>query len=96
MTRIRILIVDDEPQLLRALRINLQARQYDVVTAADGTSALRAAADRHLDVVVAGRPPGAAAARVGPTYVKRATTCASTWASCGVNWRPARRARGTC
>ncbi|WP_432825718.1 response regulator [Dactylosporangium sp. CA-092794] len=52
MTRTRILIVDDEPQLLRALRINLQARQYDVVTAGDGTSALRAAADQHPDVVV--------------------------------------------
>ncbi|GAA2372945.1 response regulator [Dactylosporangium salmoneum] len=52
MTRTRILIVDDEPQLLRALRINLQARQYDVVTAGDGTTALRAAADQHPDVVV--------------------------------------------
>ncbi|WP_432974984.1 response regulator [Dactylosporangium sp. CA-233914] len=52
MNRTRILIVDDEPQLLRALRINLQARQYDVVTAGDGTSALRAAADQHPDVVV--------------------------------------------
>ena len=37
----RILVVDDEPQILRALRINLHARQYDVVTAADGTAALR-------------------------------------------------------
>jgi two-component system KDP operon response regulator KdpE len=40
----RILIVDDEPQILRALRINLQARQYDVHTAINGTEALHAAA----------------------------------------------------
>ncbi|MEU7875940.1 response regulator [Dactylosporangium sp. NPDC049140] len=52
MTRTRVLIVDDEPQMLRALRINLQARQYEVVTAGDGTSALRAAAEEHPDVVV--------------------------------------------
>jgi two-component system KDP operon response regulator KdpE len=51
VNRTRVLIVDDEPQLLRALRINLQAREYDVVTAGDGTTALRAAADQHPDVV---------------------------------------------
>ena len=39
---IRILIVDDEPQILRALRINLQAGQYEVHTAADGAEALAA------------------------------------------------------
>jgi two-component system, OmpR family, KDP operon response regulator KdpE len=48
----RVLIVDDEPQILRALRINLTARQYDVVTAADGTQALRAAAEDKPDLVV--------------------------------------------
>ena len=47
-----VLIVDDDIQLLRALRINLTARGYDVLTAADGTTALRAAADRRPDVVV--------------------------------------------
>ncbi|GAA3290765.1 response regulator [Dactylosporangium vinaceum] len=52
MSRTRVLIVDDEPQLLRALRINLQAREYDVVTAGDGTTALKAAAEVHPDVVV--------------------------------------------
>jgi two-component system KDP operon response regulator KdpE len=40
----RILIVDDDRQLLRALRINLTARHYDVATAADGATALAAAA----------------------------------------------------
>ena len=39
----RVLVVDDEPQLLRALRINLSARRYEVVVAADGAAALEAA-----------------------------------------------------
>jgi two-component system KDP operon response regulator KdpE len=48
----RVLIVDDEPQILRALRINLTARQYDVIVAADGTEALRSAAGDHPDLIV--------------------------------------------
>ena len=48
----RILIVDDEPQILRALRINLTARQYDVVTATDGSHALRAASQDRPDIIV--------------------------------------------
>jgi len=48
----RVLIVDDEPQILRALRINLTARQYDVLVAADGTEALRIAATDHPDLIV--------------------------------------------
>jgi two-component system KDP operon response regulator KdpE len=49
---IRILVVDDEPQLLRAMRINLSARHYEVVVAADGASALEAAARHVPDLVV--------------------------------------------
>jgi len=48
----RVLVVDDEPTLLRALSINLRAHGWDVVTAQDGRSALRAAADERPDVVV--------------------------------------------
>lgn len=48
----RILVVDDEPQLLRTLRINLRARGYDVDIAADGGQALRAAATQPPDLVV--------------------------------------------
>ena len=48
----RVLLVDDEPQLLRALRINLAARHFDVVTAEDGTGALEAAATHPPDLVV--------------------------------------------
>jgi two-component system KDP operon response regulator KdpE len=47
-----ILIVDDEPQILRALRINLTARQYHVHTASNGAAALRATAEDHPDLVI--------------------------------------------
>ena len=52
MTKTRVLVVDDEPQLLRALRINLSVRGYEVCTAATGTEALHAAADAKPDVVI--------------------------------------------
>ena len=52
MTPHRVLVVDDDPQILRALRINLTAHGYQVLLAPDGGSALRAAADGHPDVVV--------------------------------------------
>ncbi|MBT2234838.1 response regulator [Nonomuraea sp. NEAU-A123] len=48
----RILVVDDEPQILRALRINLAARHYEVDIAADGAAALRAAVDSAPDLVI--------------------------------------------
>ncbi|SNS64809.1 two-component system, OmpR family, KDP operon response regulator KdpE [Asanoa hainanensis] len=48
----RILVVDDEPQILRAMRINLRARGYDVDVAADGGTALKSAAARPPDLVV--------------------------------------------
>ena len=48
----RVLVVDDDPQLLRALRINLTARRYEVATAADGTTALTAAARTPPDLVI--------------------------------------------
>ena len=46
-----VLVVDDEPALARALAINLRAHGWEVVTAADGRSALDAAATEHPDVV---------------------------------------------
>jgi two-component system, OmpR family, KDP operon response regulator KdpE len=48
----RVLVVDDEPQILRALGINLRARGYDVDLAPDGERALDVAARNHPDVVV--------------------------------------------
>jgi len=49
---VKILIADDDPQILRALRITLAARGYEVVTASDGREALRLAADAHPDIIV--------------------------------------------
>jgi two-component system, OmpR family, KDP operon response regulator KdpE len=48
----RILVVDDETGLTRALAINLRAHGYDVDAAADGATALTAAAARPPDLVV--------------------------------------------
>ncbi|GAA1261824.1 response regulator [Sphaerisporangium rubeum] len=48
----KILVVDDEPRLLRELRVNLVARRYDVEVTRDGGTALRQAAAWHPDVVV--------------------------------------------
>lgn len=48
----RVLVVDDEPQIARALRLNLRARQYDVAVAVDGSEALRQATDWRPDVIV--------------------------------------------
>ncbi|GAA4927385.1 response regulator [Nonomuraea thailandensis] len=47
-----MLVVDDEPQILRALRVNLAARQYEVAVAPDGGTALRQAAEWHPDLVI--------------------------------------------
>jgi two-component system KDP operon response regulator KdpE len=48
----RVLIVEDEPQLRRALGINLRARRYEVETVGDGAGALRAAATSPPDLVI--------------------------------------------
>lgn len=48
----RILLADDDPQILRALRITLGARGYEVTIASDGRQALDAAAKVHPDLVV--------------------------------------------
>ncbi|MHA7279276.1 response regulator [Arthrobacter sp. MDT2-2] len=48
----RVLVVDDEPQLLRALEINLRAHGYQCVTAVDGETALAAASEHHPDIIV--------------------------------------------
>jgi len=48
----RILVVDDEPQLLRSLRTTLAAHGYDVQTATTGEEALDLLAARLPDLVV--------------------------------------------
>ena len=48
----RVLVVDDEPQIVRALQINLRARKYEVFTAANGTEALAQAATHKPDLII--------------------------------------------
>jgi two-component system KDP operon response regulator KdpE len=48
----RVLVVDDEPQIVRALSINLRARRYEVFTAGSGTEALQVAAAHPPDLVI--------------------------------------------
>jgi two-component system, OmpR family, KDP operon response regulator KdpE len=48
----RVLVIDDEAPILRALRINLAARKYEVSTAADGASGLAAMARDRPDVLI--------------------------------------------
>jgi two-component system KDP operon response regulator KdpE len=49
---VKVLIADDDPQLVRALRITLAAHGYDVVAAPDGQSAIALAAKEHPDIVM--------------------------------------------
>ncbi len=48
----RVLVIDDEPQIVRALVINLKARGYDVDSAHDGAAALRLASAVPPDVAI--------------------------------------------
>jgi two-component system, OmpR family, KDP operon response regulator KdpE len=47
-----VLIVEDQPELMRALRINLRARQYDVLAARTGREALAVAASHPPDAII--------------------------------------------
>jgi two-component system KDP operon response regulator KdpE len=48
----RVLVVDDEPQIVRALSTNLRARGYDVTAATTGEDALARAAEQRPDLVI--------------------------------------------
>ena len=50
--RTRVLVVDDEPQIRKALSVNLRACGYDVDLAADGEEGLRLAASHHPEIVL--------------------------------------------
>lgn len=52
MSATRVLVVDDEPQILRFLKPALTAAGYDVIAAATGKDALAAAATRAPDVIL--------------------------------------------
>lgn len=47
-----VLVVDDDPHIVRALSITLRGHGYTVATASDGQSALHAAAQRPVNVVI--------------------------------------------
>jgi len=49
---VKLLIADDDPQMVRALRITLAAHGYEVVVAADGAAAVAAAAQTHPDIIM--------------------------------------------
>ncbi len=51
-TGLRVLVVDDDPQILRAVRTSLQARGYDVMTAGNGETALEVSAQSSFDLAV--------------------------------------------
>ena len=48
----KVLVVDDDPQMLRAVSNALRARNYSVFTASDGESALDLLAEDHVDLVL--------------------------------------------
>jgi two-component system, OmpR family, KDP operon response regulator KdpE len=48
----RVLVIDNEESILRAVRINLTARKYEVLTATDGASGLAAMARARPDVLI--------------------------------------------
>ena len=52
MKKTRVLVVDDEPETLKYVGANLRARGYDVVTASDGTEALKKADEDVFDLVL--------------------------------------------
>ena len=52
MPRNKILVVDDDPDLVRALRLRLRANDYDIATACDGYSAIATAQKEHPDLIV--------------------------------------------
>lgn len=48
----RVLVVDDEADVLLLCRLNLQQRGHEVLEASEGNRALELARDRHPDVIV--------------------------------------------
>src|SRR5512141_589215 len=52
MNKQRILVVDDEPRYVRAIQVNLEARGFEVVTAANGQTAVNLAASAQPDLIL--------------------------------------------
>jgi len=60
MAKHKILVVDDDPDLLRAMRLRLRANDYDITTASDGYMAIAAAQKERPDLILldVGLPAG--------------------------------------
>src|SRR3972149_3202556 len=52
MDKKRIMIVDDDPAILRLLSTNLKARNYEVVTATNGEESLEALQNEFIDLII--------------------------------------------
>jgi len=52
MTNPTILVVDDDPLILKFVSANLRARDFDVIAAEDGESALKATKENNLDLII--------------------------------------------
>ena len=52
MTKAKILIVDDDPDLRQALRLRLHANHYDTINAGDGYSAIAQAYKEHPNLII--------------------------------------------
>ncbi len=50
--RVRILLVDDEPDLVDTIQCRLQANSFDVITASDGQEGLEKAAKEKPDIIL--------------------------------------------
>ena len=58
MDKAKILIVDDDPDLRRALKIRLRANHYETVQASDGYSAISVAQKERPNLIILGLPAG--------------------------------------
>ena len=52
MSKIQVLVVDDEPRYLKLVRYNLEAADYEVITAASGEDALSVVAGKNPDLII--------------------------------------------
>jgi DNA-binding response OmpR family regulator len=52
MSKYKILVVDDDPDLLRAMRLRLRANNFEIITAADGYTAIASAQKEHPDLII--------------------------------------------
>ena len=66
MSKIKVLVIDDEPQILRALRINLSVRGYEVITAATGAAKVAAIPPAAPATIAASTPPPIASSSCCP------------------------------